>query len=82
MVRLALLVCDTPTPAIRSVHGDYHNVFHTFLRDALPMGTTSFTLDPFDVVHAQEYPPIDSHYDGIIVTGSGEPEIALASMLY
>ena len=66
---------------MRCVHGDYHNIFHTLLNDALPTGATSFILDPFDVVHKQEYPPIDVDYDGIILTGSGVPEIALPLVL-
>ena len=80
-IRLALLLCDTPIPAVRSVHGDYHNIFHTLLNGSLPTGATSFILDPFDVVHKQEYPPIDVDYDGIILTGSGVPEIALPLVL-
>jgi hypothetical protein len=80
-IRLALLLCDTPIPAVRSVHGDYHDIFHALLNDALPGGTTSFILDPFDVVHKQEYPPIDVDYDGIMLTGSGVPDVALALIL-
>jgi len=73
---IALLICDTPVPAVLSTYGDYHAIFTTFLRASLPAAPDSnsvFTLDPYDVVHKQEYPSEEkeSTYDGIIITGSG-----------
>ena len=75
IIKLALLLCDTPIPAVVSVHGDYHTIIGRLLLDALPDNNQSFTLDPFDVVHKQEYPPDDVDYNGIILTGSGKPAI-------
>jgi hypothetical protein len=70
-IRIALLLCDTPIPAVVSAHGNYHVIFGDLLKASLPENTT-FTLDPYDVVHKQEYPPDDAQYDGILMTGSGE----------
>lgn len=69
--RIALLVCDTPVPAVLANQGDYHAIFNTLLSASLPAGAPPFVLDPYDVVHKQAYPPTDSEYDGIVITGSG-----------
>lgn len=73
-IRIALLLCDTPIPAVVSLHGDYHVIFGDLLKASLPENA-SFTLDPYDVVHKQEYPPDNVEYDGILITGSGEPDL-------
>lgn len=70
-IRLALLLCDTPTPPVREEYGDYHKIFDTWLRKTSPVDL-DFTLDAFDVVNKMEYPPEDVEYDGIILTGSGK----------
>ena len=71
MVRLALLICDTPLPAIVQTHGDYLAIFTRYFRASLPDPQVEFSLDGFDVVHKQEYPPLDGGYDGVVITGSG-----------
>lgn len=69
-IHLAVLLCDTPVPAVLKEDGDYHRIFDTWL------GSVSFsvdyTLEAFDVVSKMEYPPDDAQYDGIILTGSGQ----------
>ncbi|KAJ7254658.1 class I glutamine amidotransferase-like protein [Mycena haematopus] len=80
--RIALLICDTPPPAIVAAHGDYHALFTRLLHAALPNLSTpnpstaecTLTLDPFDVVVKLEYPPDEQlapgGYDGVLITGS------------
>lgn len=70
-IRLAILLCDTPVPPVLKEHGDYHKIFSAWLRGASP--SVDFTLDAFDVVNRMEYPPEDAKYDGILLTGSGQP---------
>jgi hypothetical protein len=67
-IRLALLICDTPLPQVVAVHGDYHRIFNALLTESRPKNAPHFILDPYDVVHKQEYP--QGSYDGIIITGS------------
>jgi hypothetical protein len=73
-LRIALLLCDTPIPAVVATHGDYHVIFSDLLKASLPENAT-FILDPYDVVHKQEYPPDNAEYDGILITGSGKLEL-------
>lgn len=71
--RLALLVCDIPIPEVRKDHGDYQKIFDSLFRASMPDGLADFTLDPYDVRYAKEYPQtgdLDT-YDGIVITGSG-----------
>jgi hypothetical protein len=71
--RLALLVCDTPIPAVAKDYGEYPVIFNRLFRTSLPDGL-DFTLDSYDVRCAMEYPTGDvlDTYNGIIITGSGE----------
>ena len=71
--RFALLVCDIPLPAVVKDHGEYPRIFETFLRASLPDGLSAFTLDPYDIRYAMEYPKEDvlDTYDGVIISGSG-----------
>ncbi|EPQ51608.1 class I glutamine amidotransferase-like protein [Gloeophyllum trabeum ATCC 11539] len=72
-VRLALLVCDKPIPAVVSNHGAYPEIFHEFLTATFPgkpASEPSFVLDCYDVVNEQAYPADDAVYDGILITGS------------
>ena len=69
-IHLAILLCDTPAPPVLKEDGDYHKIFDVWLRAVSP--SVDFTLDPFDVVNKMEYPPNDTKYDGIILTGSGQ----------
>ena len=71
--QLALFLCDTPIPAVLSTDGDYTAIFNDLLRKALPDPSATFTLDPYDVRNKMEYPEDVDRYDGIILTGSGEP---------
>ena len=68
-IRLAILVCDTPSPPVLKEDGDYHKIFGAWLRSVSP--SVDFTLDAFDVVNEMVYPPEDVKYDGILLTGSG-----------
>ena len=70
MVRLALLICDTPIPAVKETHGNYLDVFSRLFRQSLPDPQVEFSLDGFDVVK-EEYPSLDAGYDGVVITGSG-----------
>ncbi|KAF4566302.1 hypothetical protein EYR36_011720 [Pleurotus pulmonarius] len=67
---LALLICDTPIPAVLSSHGDYHKIFSALLASSLPDTSIEFTLDPYDVAKKQEYPLEDKEYDAFLITGS------------
>ena len=69
-IRLAVLLCDTPIPAVLKEDGDYHKIFGTWLRSVSP--SVDFTLEAFDVVSKMEYPSEDANYDGILLTGSGQ----------
>ncbi|KAI5117618.1 hypothetical protein M0805_001218 [Coniferiporia weirii] len=83
-VKLALLLCDTPIPAVRAVHGTYLDIFRAQLRGSYPRRASGaeaeaeaeaafpFSLDGFDVVEAQEYPDLDEGqgYAGVLISGS------------
>ncbi|KAH8110957.1 class I glutamine amidotransferase-like protein [Phellopilus nigrolimitatus] len=58
-VKLALLLCDTPAPAVQKTHGTYLDIFRTQLQASNPDVSFPFTLDGYDVVTAQEYPDRD-----------------------
>jgi hypothetical protein len=70
-LRLALLLCDTPLPAVLAEHGNYTLIFDELLRASMPAGAT-YVLSSYDVVHKMEYPPPDEEWDGVLLTGSGE----------
>lgn len=67
-MKLAILLCDTPLPAVVSTYGDYTVIFHRLLSSA--PSAPSFTLDPYDVVSAKAYPEDPTSYDAILLTGS------------
>ncbi|KAH7338261.1 class I glutamine amidotransferase-like protein [Rhizoctonia solani] len=80
-LNLALLIFDTPIPAVQAAHGTYLDIFRTHLRKSLksvlkskgePVDSVQFTLDGYDVVE-QVYPDEAKlgTYDGIILSGSG-----------
>ncbi|KZT03619.1 class I glutamine amidotransferase-like protein [Laetiporus sulphureus 93-53] len=70
-IRIALLLCDTPIPAVQSTDGDYTAIFNTLLRNSLPLGSgTDYILDSYDVRNKQEYPRNVDDYQAIILTGS------------
>ncbi|PBK67268.1 class I glutamine amidotransferase-like protein [Armillaria solidipes] len=67
-MKLAILLCDTPLPAVVATYGDYTTIFHRLLSSS--SYTPSFTLDPYDVVSANSYPEDPTSYDAILLTGS------------
>ncbi|KAJ8514362.1 hypothetical protein ONZ45_g8079 [Pleurotus djamor] len=69
---IALLICDTPIPAVVAEHGDYHPIFATLLKSSLTLPSNNdfyYTLDPYYVTK-QEYPDDDKPYDAFLITGS------------
>jgi hypothetical protein len=81
MLRFALLLCDTPIPAVRSMHGTYIDIFRTMLQRSLertrPGLKADWELDGYDVVE-QEYPSENKllQYDVILISGSGMAPIS------
>jgi hypothetical protein len=75
-IRLALLLCDTLSPAVKAVQGDYYDLYGRLLKSSFPpTAKESVLVDPFDVVHAQEYPDKDADYAAVILSGSGPSNI-------
>lgn len=70
-VKLALLMCDTPVPAVRATHGTYLDIFRKQLHGSNPDASFPFTLDGYDVVDAEQYPDLDAGYKGVLISGSG-----------
>ncbi|KAG8950407.1 hypothetical protein FRC03_012861 [Tulasnella sp. 419] len=77
-VQLALLICDTPVPAVLQKYGTYLEVFKVFLNNSLThlglADDVNFTLDGYDVTK-EEFPPSEllekgSGYQGILISGS------------
>ena len=70
---LALLVCEVLGPELVDNHGHYSMIFDRLFRSSLPDKFPDYTMHPYDVRNAMEYPPMDTldTYDGIIITGSG-----------
>ncbi|KAF8154701.1 class I glutamine amidotransferase-like protein [Crassisporium funariophilum] len=67
--RIALLVCGGLTGKPLALNGNYYDIFLRYLQASKPNPQTSFTLDPYDVVHEMTYPNEDD-YDSIMLTGS------------
>ncbi|KAE8256449.1 hypothetical protein A4X13_0g2621 [Tilletia indica] len=81
VVTIALLVADTPVPAVVETWGEYPKIFSTLLKDALAsiprhhwQGSVELDIRPFDVVKAMKYPEdgqlADGLYDAVLITGS------------
>lgn len=70
VLRLALLVCDTPLPAVVEVHGNYPEIYDAWLKASNVAGVP-YKLTPFDVVNHPEIYPNPEEIDAIILTGSG-----------
>jgi hypothetical protein len=70
VLRLALLVCDTPVPAVIESHGKYPEIYDTWLK-ASDVDTVRYKLTPFDVVNHPETYPNPEEFDAVILTGSG-----------
>ena len=70
VLRLALLVCDTPAPAVVEAHGNFPEIYETWLK-ASNIDRVSYKLTPFDIVNHSETYPNPEEFDAVIVTGSG-----------
>ncbi|CBX93757.1 hypothetical protein IAQ61_003644 [Plenodomus lingam] len=72
-LRIAILECDTPPPAIIDKYGKYGDIFTTLLETAaVDLGMDpkkDLVLSSFDVVTAQEYPNLDD-IDAVLISGS------------
>lgn len=85
-IRVALLVCGTPIPAVAEPYGEYPAIFNNLLQDGLKelkerktVGPdTELVLEGFDV-REDKYPERLSDYDGILISGSGMCHLPLAS---
>jgi hypothetical protein len=87
-IRVALLVCGTPIPAVAEPYGEYPAIFNNLLQDGLKelkerktVGLdTELVLEGFDV-REDKYPERLSDYDGILISGSGICHLPLASSI-
>src|ERR1043165_9662128 len=74
ILKLALLVTDTPAPRIVEQYGDYYVQFSKFLQKVIASSEISIGLDmkPYNVTK-MEYPGKREllEIDGMIITGSG-----------
>nr|XP_031859523.1 uncharacterized protein CI109_004985 [Kwoniella shandongensis]KAA5526595.1 hypothetical protein CI109_004985 [Kwoniella shandongensis] len=84
IVRVALLITDTPLPAVVAENGTYLDIFRRWLSESLASypdesvrAGTELIVDGYDVVDKQEYPPsaklVDGApdaYDCVMMTGS------------
>ena len=72
-LRIAILECDTPPPAVVQQYGRYDRIFTTLLESAAAdLGlspTQDLQLSAFDVVTAQAYPDLES-VDAVLISGS------------
>lgn len=73
ILRLALLVNDTPVQPVVEAFGGYSVIYKRWLELSKPSNSdnVTFTLKPFDVVNQPGIYPNPEDYDGIILTGSG-----------
>jgi hypothetical protein len=76
--RLAILECDTPIDPIKARYGTYGNIFSKLLKTqvtaSFPSSDIVLETSEWDVVNAQEYPPLED-IDGILMTGSSKSVI-------
>ncbi|KAF1839367.1 class I glutamine amidotransferase-like protein [Decorospora gaudefroyi] len=72
-LRIAILECDTPPPAVIEKYGKYGRIFTTLLEIAAEgMGLfpkRDLELSAYDVVTAQKYPDLEN-IDAVLITGS------------
>ncbi|KAF7730838.1 hypothetical protein EC973_001356 [Apophysomyces ossiformis] len=72
VLRLALLVCDTPAENIQKKYGAYPELYTKAFQDACP-SSLKVEWEYFDVTK-QEYPDlpdiVEGKYDGLVLTGS------------
>jgi hypothetical protein len=83
-LRIAILECDTPPPAVVEKYGRYDRIFTTLLRTAAEgLGLSpkqDLKLSAFDVVTAQEYPELES-IDAVLISGSSMKHTYLGHLL-
>ncbi|ORX40795.1 hypothetical protein BD324DRAFT_21530 [Kockovaella imperatae] len=86
VIRIALLICDTPLPRVMKDHGDYLQIYRTWLLDSLATYSdqeiaqdTELILDGYNVVDHGQFPPRErliagarDAYDAVMLTGSSE----------
>ncbi|OCF35878.1 cytoplasmic protein [Kwoniella heveanensis CBS 569] len=86
IVRVALLMCDTPVPDVVAAYGIYIEIYRQWLLKALETypdpevaQNTELIIDGYDVVEKGEYPPlerlqagngVEDGYDAVMLTGS------------
>ncbi|KAI0360714.1 class I glutamine amidotransferase-like protein [Trametes cingulata] len=71
--KIAVLLCDTPLPAILASQGDYGAIFETLFRNSLQAvgdRDVEFVVDAYDVRNEQVYPKDVDQYDAVLLTGS------------
>jgi len=72
IIRIALLITDTPIPEVVATHGDYHSIFNTWLTSSLAANhrdaQVEFVLDGYDVIKGDF--PDPQAYDAMVITGS------------
>lgn len=71
--KIAVLLCDTPLPAILAANGNYGAVFEKLFRNSLPSSSipdAEFTVDAYDIRNEQVYPEDVDQYDAVLLTGS------------
>jgi hypothetical protein len=72
-LRIAILECDTPPPAVVEKFGRYDRVFTRLLESAAEgLGLSpkqDLELSSYDVVTAQEYPDLEG-IDAVLISGS------------
>ncbi|CDO75289.1 hypothetical protein BN946_scf184334.g7 [Trametes cinnabarina] len=71
--KIAVLLCDTPIPAVLASQGDYGAIFATLFRNSLKAAgdpNVQFEVDAYDVRNDQEYPKDVDQYDAVLLTGS------------
>lgn len=75
---LLVLLADTPVPAVKQKHGDYHNVFASLFQQSLehlnPQDPLEVEIRSYDVVNEPwEYPTQEelAAASGLLITGSG-----------
>jgi hypothetical protein len=83
-LRIAILECDTPPPAVVEKYGRYDRIFRTLLETAADgLGLSpkqDLELSAYDVVTAQEYPDLES-IDAVLISGSSMHFILLHHLL-
>ncbi|KAI0826643.1 class I glutamine amidotransferase-like protein [Trametes gibbosa] len=71
--KIAVLLCDTPLPAVRAMNGDYGVIFETLFRNSLESVSdpdANFVVDAYDVRNELVYPKDVDEYDAVLLTGS------------